>query len=271
MYRGTNGENVVSLHRLQRPTGTSRQAGAIAPLWSAVLLPRVTNWQPTLFVCVCVCWLLPARGGAQDSSLYRVPLPAAAATTQAPMPNEMQQGSWTYIATPPPKQVEINDIVVVRVNELASMTAEGEMDRRKNAIYDAILKDWVYLDRLKAIIPTPNNDGDPRARGQLQELYRAEAEMQTRESLTLNIACHIADIRPNGILVLEGHKQVKVNEEVWEVSLSGLCRREDIGPDGIVLSNNVDELMLEKRERGHVNDSYRRGWLLKWMDEFHWF
>lgn len=218
--------------------------------------------------CATLGWLLATPGAAQDSSLFRTP--AVSAPTAG---NAVQQGSWTYISTPPPKQVAINDIVVVRVNELASMQAEGDMDRRKNAIYDANLKDWVWLDRLKAVRPLPdeNSDGEPRLRGQLQQLYRAEAEMETRESLTLNIACHIADIRPNGTLVLEGHKQVKVNEEVWEVSLSGVCRREDIGPDGVVLSNNVDELLLEKHERGHVKDSYRRGWFLKWLDEFHWF
>ena len=151
------------------------------------------------------------------------------------------------------------------------MFASGEMDRRKNALYDAVLKDWLFLDGLKAIRPSPQSDGDARVRGQLQQLYRAEGEMQTRESLTLNIACHIADIRPNGTLVLEGHKQVQVNEEVWEVSLSGICRREDIGPDGMVLSRHIDELMIKKRDRGHVNDSYRRGWFLKWWDEFHGF
>lgn len=217
-----------------------------------------------LMVVVAACVWATSPAFAQNSSLYQADPRYAA-------PPTLEQGSWTYVAVPPPKPVQINDIVVVRVSELASMQSIGEMDRRKNALYDALLKDWVFLEGLKAVRPLQQSDGDARLRGQLQQLYRAEGEMNSRESLNLNIACHIADIRPNGNLVLEGHKQVRVNEEVWEVSLSGVCRREDIGPDGMILSSNVDELMIQKRERGHVNDSYQRGWLLRWMDQFHFF
>lgn len=214
---------------------------------------------------LAVCGL-PSAALAQNSSLFQGQ-PMARQAVSA----NMSQASWTYVTPAPPAQVEVNDIVVVRVNELSAMQSDGEMDRRKNAIYDALLKDWVFLDGFEAIRPAPQSDGDARVRGQLQQLYRAEAEMQTRESLTLNIACHVTDIRPNGSLVLEGHKQVTVNEEVWDVALSGVCRREDVGPDGVVVSSNVDELKVDKRERGHVNDSYRRGWLLRWLDEFHVF
>jgi flagellar L-ring protein precursor FlgH len=48
-----------------------------------------------------------------------------------------------------------------------------------------------------------------------------------------------------------------------------VCRREDVGPDGLVLSKNVLGLKLDKRERGHVRDGYKRGWFLRWFDEFH--
>jgi flagellar L-ring protein precursor FlgH len=192
-------------------------------------------------------------------------------STRTTPPAQLAQTSWISPPRPIPKQVGIHDIVVVRVDELASMQSEGDVDRRKNALFDGVIKDWVYTQGLKAIRPLPQSDGDARARGQLQELYRAEAEMETRESLTLNIACRIADIRPNGNLVLEGHKQVRVNQEVWEVSLSGICRRQDIGPDGLVLSRHILDLKLDKRERGHVRDSYKRGWVLWWWDQLRLF
>ena len=87
--------------------------------------------------------------------------------------------------------------------------------------------------------------------------------------LAFNIACYVADIRPNGNLVLEAHRVIRINEESWEVSLSGVYRREDIGPDNVVLSRNIVELKIDKRERGIVRDGYKRGWFLRWFDEFH--
>jgi flagellar L-ring protein precursor FlgH len=212
-----------------------------------------------------MCCLLTgtARISAQDPRfMQREEVPSRAPTLSLP------QASWTYRPPPQPTPLQLHDIVIVRVDELARMTSEGEMERRKNALFDAALKDWVYFDGLKAIRPSQQNDGDPRIRGEMQELFRAEGEMETRNSLALNIACQIADIRPNGNLVLEGHKQIRINNEVWEVSLSGICSQDDIGPDGLVLSRNIVDLKLDKRERGHVRDTYRRGWLLYWWDQF---
>ena len=168
-----------------------------------------------------------------------------------------------------PRQIKIHDRVTVRVDELASMTQEGEIDRRKTASYSAVLQDWISLIGLKAIKPNAQSDGDQTIAGKLQQLYRAEGDIEAREALTLNIACTVADIRPNGDLVLEGHKQIRINDNFWEVSLTGVCRHEDVGPDNVVLSRNIADLKLDKRERGHVRDSYKRGWFVRWLDEFH--
>ena len=194
---------------------------------------------------------------AQDSSLYRESLPPT-----------LDRSSWTFQPLPPPKQVRIHDTVNVRVDELARMQSDGSLQRRKDALYDAVLKDWVNLIGLKALKPNKQTDGDQRVRGQLQQLFRAEGEKETRESLAFNIACTVADIRPNGNMVLEGHKRIQINDESWEVSLSGICRRQDVGPDNVVLSQNIVNLKINKRERGSVRDGYRRGWFTRLMDEF---
>lgn len=224
---------------------------------------------------------------AQNSSLAAdTTLRQPQQATQTPLPRQQTQqqlllqqnqrqpllidnGSWTFIPKVLPRVLAINDRVTVRVDELARMQAEGEVERRKDAQYDARLQDWVRLIGLKALKPSAQADGDPRIRGQLQQLFRAEADVETRESLALNIACTVADIRPNGDLVLEGHKQIRINDDMWEVSLTGICRRQDVGPDNVVLSRNIVNMKLDKRERGHVRDGYKRGWLGRWIDEFH--
>ena len=124
---------------------------------------------------------------------------------------------------------------------------------------------WPELFTVK---PDPQSDGDQKVQGQLQQQLRSTSELETRESLTLNVACEIVDLRPNGILVLEGHKRIGVNEENWEVSLTGMCSREDINPDNTLLSRNMLDLKLDKRDRGQVRDGYKRGWFSRWFDQF---
>lgn len=210
-------------------------------------------------------WLLlsPGQSWGQNSSLFSEPLPLSGGVGQS-LPNM----SWTYRQLPPPREVRLHDIIMIRVEEKSQSLAEGSVERRKNGLYDAQLKDWVVLDGLRSVKPLIQPEGDPRLQGQLNQLLRAESEIETRERMAFNIAAEIVDIRPNGNLVLEAHKTVYSNDDTWEYSLSGICRREDVLPNNTVLSENIAELRVLKQDRGNVRDGYRRGWFLRWFDRF---
>lgn len=197
--------------------------------------------------------------------------PGQAPYGASPAGPDLEQQNWIFAPQPPPRQVKVNDIVTIRVDELSRMSAEGELDRRKNALYDLTLQDWLILDGFRFIKPSPQSNGDPRIQGSLNQRYRAEGEKETQESLIFNIAAKVADVRPNGNLVLEAHKQIRISGEVWEYSLSGICSPDHVGPENLVLSRNIVDLRIEKRERGAVAESIRRGWLTRLIDIFHAF
>ena len=86
--------------------------------------------------------------------------------------------------------------------------------------------------------------------------------------MRFHIACEVVDIRPNGNLVLEGHRSLKNNEEVWDFSLSGEARPEAVLPNNTLLSDNIAALRIDKEQGGQVRDSYRQGWgRLKWLEQ----
>ncbi len=116
------------------------------------------------------------------------------------------------------------------------------------------------------IKPAPQSEGDPTIQAELNSRFKAEMGLETRDGMKFRMAAEVVDIRPNGNLVLEGHRSIRNNDEVWEYSISGIVRREDLAPDNTILSEDVAELQIHKREEGHVRDGYRRGWLLKILD-----
>lgn len=220
----------------------------------------------------------------QSSLLHRgspsgqMPLVGPSAQSGSPQPGwwpsepalALSQASRIYVPPAPVRTFAINDIVTIRVDELARMRAEGAAENRKNSLYDAILKDWISLSG-GALKPADQADGDPRVAGQLNQLYRADASIESRESLTFNIAASIVDIRPNGNLVLEAHKTIWVNENAFETALTGTCRAADIGPDNVLLSRDLLDPQIRKMERGRLRDGYRRGWFQRWWEEFQLF
>ncbi len=178
--------------------------------------------------------------------------------------------SWCFIDVPPIKDIQLNDIVTVIVDEKSQVISEGEVERRKRASLQATLANWIWFDGLD-LKPAPQSSGDPKIDASMQNQYRAEAELETRDGMKFRIAAVVVDIRPNGNLVLEAHYSVKNNSESWQRALTGTVRREDVLPNNTVLSEDIADLRIQKIEHGHVRDGYRRGWLLKWLDKYQMF
>jgi flagellar L-ring protein FlgH len=175
--------------------------------------------------------------------------------------------SLTYREVLPPREIKINDLVTIIVIESSQSLNSGEFDGRKNASFNAQLKSWFELDGLN-LKAAPQADGQPRANGIYNNQFRAEGEIETRQALKFSITATVVDVRPNGNLVLEARKRIQDNDEILEVSLMGIVRREDIDPRNRVTSDSFAQLSVHRNTDGHVRDSYKRGWLHRLYDRF---
>lgn len=176
--------------------------------------------------------------------------------------------SFIYRKLPPEaeqRELQINDIVTVLVDYKSSMLSEGDANAKRTTSLNAKLSNWLKFDG-KNLTPAPFSNGNPQVNGQLDSQFKTQADMTLKDSLTFRIGTKVVDIRPNGNLVIEAHRDIQINDEVWTQSLTGEVRRQSIGPDRTVRSDEVADLRIEKREKGFIRDSYNRGWFTKWYD-----
>jgi flagellar L-ring protein precursor FlgH len=202
----------------------------------------------------------PAR--AQNSSLLKKSL--------GPRPLTLADCSFTYQAAPELKQWKQNDFLTVLIEEKTRMTSEGQVDQRKKIEGSMTLTDWILL-RKWSLIPDPLSAGDPKVAGVVDNKYRAQANLQNRDLFESSVQCVVTDVRPNGTLVIEGRSRVKIDDEEWELSLSGVVRPEDILPNNSVKSEKLGEKWIVRRSAGHGRDGIRRGMLGKLLDQFQLF
>jgi flagellar L-ring protein precursor FlgH len=179
----------------------------------------------------------------------------------------LTSASWTYTPAPPLRTFRIQDIVTIRVDELARLNASGAAQNRRVTLFDAILKDWIAF-RDGDLGKDAQSTGDPQIKGESAQLYRADSTLQSSQSLAFNVAARVVDILPNGNLVLEANKTIRINDNNWQTSLTGICRAQDIAPDNVILSRDLLDLQIGKDDKGQLRDGYKRGWLTRWINEF---
>lgn len=86
--------------------------------------------------------------------------------------------------------------------------------------------------------------------------------------LWATITTRVMEILPNGDLRIEGKKTVQVNQDKEEITLKGLVRPEDIGPDNTVLSIYVADAQIEYKGKGAIDAGQKKGIILRILDWF---
>ena len=236
-----------------------------------------TKYLIAIAAIILVAIEAPAK--AQDSSLLRSPSTGSAIPGSGVNPNQgsgtrhlsqpsplsVDRVSWTHQPAPRVRTYRKNDVVTIRVDEVTRLQAQGNSQTRRTTLYEAVLTDWITLSDFR-LRPDPADNGEPTIGTESTNNFRAQSSLATNESLAFNIAATVVDIRPNGLLVLEARKQIRMNDNLWETSLTGICRSQDIAPDNVILSKDLIDLEIHRDDQGQVRDGYKRGWFQRWFD-----
>jgi flagellar L-ring protein precursor FlgH len=79
--------------------------------------------------------------------------------------------------------------------------------------------------------------------------------------LSGEISVTVARIYPNGTMLVRGEKLLTLNRGDENISITGLIRRADIGPDNRVASTRVADARITYSGKGEIARGSRQGWL----------
>jgi|SRR5271165_507193 len=104
------------------------------------------------------------------------------------------------------------------------------------------------------------------AKNRLQNLFNANSgntldgkgASTLSSNVTLNFSAQVVETLPNGILVVQGARDISVGNDRQTVILRGLVRPGDLAPDNSIFSASVSNLQVEIKGKGAVADVTRQ-------------
>lgn len=197
------------------------------------------------------------------SRINRPPPQSFANPAQIPMPAQTIQvreanSLWSSDRTTffkDQRARQIGDIVTVSVQIEDRAELENTTTRTRTSDEQNGITALAGLDRLAAdkILP---GAADTTNLGQFNSATNSEGEgeIDREEIIDLTLAAIVADILPNGNMVIKGQQEVRVNFENRILTLTGIVRPEDIRIDNTISYDRIAEARISYGGTGQITD-----------------
>ena len=197
-------------------------------------------------------------------SLLRATMSAQPDAQQA----KLAQVSYFAVPEPQPKTMKAHDLVTIIIREQSEFSSNGTTDIKRDASIDARLEEWVKLNTksigIQGGVGTTGPVPSVKASGKAE--WKGEGTVDRTDSFVARITAEVLDVKPNGTLVLQGKKTIRMDEEQQEFIITGTARAEDVSADNTVLSTQLKDLSLTKTNKGDLRQAQKKGWIPKLLD-----
>lgn len=158
------------------------------------------------------------------------------------------------------------DILTIVISEAASASKAAKTDTSRSSSVNAGIPNFMGLE--KAGILT-NNVGDlsKLINASVDSTYGGAGSTSRQETLNATISAKVIDVLANGNLLIEGRRNVKVNNEDQIIIIEGTVRPTDIDQTNSVNSIYIADAKISYSGKGIISDRQSPGWLMNLVDK----
>jgi flagellar L-ring protein precursor FlgH len=146
--------------------------------------------------------------------------------------------------------MHIGDVITVNVSVADTAKLQNTTSRSRTNSENAGMTNLFGLEK---VLPSSMDPSSLVKMGSDNSNVGA-GSIQRQESISMTLAALVAQVLPNGNLVIDGHQQVRVNNELRDMRLSGIVRREDITQDNTVNLSQIAEARVIYGGQGTMSD-----------------
>jgi len=159
-----------------------------------------------------------------------------------------QPGSQSFFHDP--RAMHVGDVITVNVSVADNAKWSNTTTRGRTNSENANLTNLFGLEK---VLP-PAIDPAAVVKMGSDNSNVGKGTIERSEDLSMTLAALVAQVLPNGNLVIDGHQQVRVNNELRDMRLSGIVRREDITQNNTVNLSQIAEARVIYGGVGTMSD-----------------
>jgi flagellar L-ring protein precursor FlgH len=163
------------------------------------------------------------------------------------------------------KARRIGDIVTIKIVETASASNQASTNTDRKNDLSIGLTSFFGLENRYDTTSSFFNPFSSLTSGYNSEFEGAGATKRSG-ALEAFITARIVQQLPNGNMIIEGNREVRVNNENQIITLTGMVRSRDISSENIILSTYIADARISYSGNGVVNDRQKPGWLARLLD-----
>jgi len=172
-------------------------------------------------------------------------------------------GVWMASLASDQRARQVNDLVTIRVIESISGLGAAVSNLDKSSTGSAGVATFFGLETL---LPSAVNPANLVTTG-ANTTFQGGGATSRSGSLTAVLTARVAEVLPNGDLLIEGVREIEINGDRQMLVLTGVVRTADINTANVVPSTAIGQMQIRYFGRGLMKDNLSPGWLIKVLNK----
>lgn len=157
------------------------------------------------------------------------------------------------------KATKVGDLVTVLISVDTEASQSGGTTTQKDAKVGGVFDIWKQVSDVinGHTLRTYNNDVSSK------DSFKGTGKTNHNSSVSAKLTTVITEVKENGMLVVSGKQNVKVNNETETIVVSGLVRPDDITSENTIYSYQVANVDISVASKGPIGSKQSPGILTR--------
>lgn len=197
-------------------------------------------------------------GPVATNDSYNLPMPAAQEQRYAA--NSLwRAGARTFFNDQ--RAARMGDLLTVKIAIDDRAQVNNSTDRSRTSSTNTGVSSFLGLEQtVSRALPTGDVDTANLIGATGETSMAGNGAVNRQEKIELTMAAMVTQVLTNGNFIIAGKQEVRVNNELRELTVTGVIRPEDITADNTIRNDQIAEARISYGGRGVISTMQKPGW-----------